>query len=174
MPRDCRSGGVIGGLTQSGPWKIDARFARKELIRRVELIGSRRSSITVKNLDAEHFILDYVPKLPRKSLVYCDPPYFNKADRLYLNHYKPADHARIAQVIQTKLKRPWIVSYDSVPEVMSLYSKRSHFVYDLQYNAGSAYKGTEVFIFSDKVKLPAKSAVIFIDKALVNFQSSAA
>jgi DNA adenine methylase len=81
------SGGVIGGLKQTGEWKINARFSRKELIRRVELIGSKRSSITVKNMDAERFILEYVPKLPRNTLVYCDPPYFDKADRLYLNHY---------------------------------------------------------------------------------------
>lgn len=168
------SGGVIGGLAQTGRWKMDARFARKELIRRVELIGSKRSSITIKNLDAERFILDYVPKLPRRTLVYCDPPYFNKADRLYLNHYKPDDHARIARIIQSKLNRPWVVSYDGAPQVMSLYSKRSHFCYDLQYNAGSAYKGTEVFFFSDKVKLPSNSSVGFIAKALINVQRSVA
>ena len=35
------SGGVIGGLQQAGPWKIDARFPRVELIRRVEAISQR-------------------------------------------------------------------------------------------------------------------------------------
>lgn len=168
------SGGVIGGLSQTGKWKIGARFPRKELIRRVEVIGSKRSSFTVTNKDAERFIIDDLPKLPRQTLVYCDPPYFNKADRLYLNHYKPADHARIAKVIQCKLKKPWVVSYDSAPEIRSLYSKRSHFLYDLQYNAGSAYKGTEAFFFSDKVMVPSISAVRFISDALVNLQPRAA
>jgi DNA adenine methylase len=167
------SGGVIGGLAQTGKWKIDARFPRKELIRRVELIGSRRSSITIKNWDAERFILEYLPSLPRKTLVYCDPPYFRKADRLYLNHYKPEDHARIARVIQSKLNKPWIVSYDSAPEIQSLYSKRSHFLYGVQYNAGSAYKGSEVFFFSDVVAVPTESSVNFINCALMGPQRSA-
>ena len=168
------SGGVIGGLSQTGRWKIDARFARKELIRRVELIGSRRSSITVKNLDAERFILDYLPTLPRRTLVYCDPPYFKKADRLYLNHYDPSDHKRIAHVIQFKLNRHWVVSYDNAPEIQSLYAKRSRIIYDLQYNAGPAHKGSEAFFFSDKVKVPSKSVVAFIDKALGDIRPSAA
>lgn len=168
------SGGVIGGLKQAGKWKIDARFSRKELIRRIELIGSMRSAITVKNMDAERFILDYVPKLPRRTLVYCDPPYFNKADRLYLNHYKPEDHARIARIIQSKLKRPWIVSYDSTPPIHALYEQRKHFLYGLQYNARSAYKGTEVFFFSDRLKLPRSSEVSFINEALINSELAAA
>jgi hypothetical protein len=67
-----------------------------------------------------------------------------------------------------------VVSYDSAPEVMSLYSKRSQFVYDLQYNAGTVYKGSEVFFFSDKLKLPKQSSVAFIEKALANLSSSAA
>lgn len=49
------TGGVIGGLGQSGKWKIDARFPRNELITRIELIASLRESITLYNLDAESF-----------------------------------------------------------------------------------------------------------------------
>src|SRR6185312_12908846 len=100
------SGGVIGGLDQTGPWKIDARFPRTELIQRIEAIAARRRVITIKNQDAEEYIRTYVPKLPRKTLVYCDPPYYHQSSRLYLNRYGPADHVRIATVIQRFLKRP--------------------------------------------------------------------
>src|SRR5690348_17358853 len=51
----------------------------------------------------------------------------------------------------SKLKCPWLVSYDSCPEILRHYSKRKSFRYDLQYNASSAYKGTEVFIASDNL-----------------------
>ena len=50
------SGGVIGGLQQAGPWKIDARFPRVELIRRVEAIPARKQAISVSNLDAGDFL----------------------------------------------------------------------------------------------------------------------
>ena len=36
-------GGVIGGMDQSGTWKMDARFKREELIRRIESIAERKS-----------------------------------------------------------------------------------------------------------------------------------
>lgn len=160
------SGGVIGGLKQSGPWKMDARFPRNELIRRIEAIALKRKSISLKNWDAERYISEYLPKLPRKSLVYFDPPYFKKADRLYLKHYRPEDHSRISNTIQRNVKLPWIVSYDSAPEILNCYSSSRHFEYSLQYCAAKAYRGDEVFIFSPKLRIPKQSKLPHINYAL--------
>lgn len=161
------TGGVIGGLAQTGEWKMDARFPRNELIRRIETIAGKRRSISIRNWDAERFITKYVPRLPQNALVYCDPPYFHKADRLYPNHYGPEDHARIAAVIQHSLNRHWVVSYDAAREILQHYNRRRSFIYALQYNAAKAYKGSEVFIFSDALKLPETSAVPAIHAALL-------
>lgn len=158
-------GGVIGGLAQEGEWKMDARFSRSELIRRIEVIAAKRSRIRLRNWDAERFLQDYLPRLGQDTLVYCDPPYFNKADRLYLNHYQPEDHARISKVIQ-KIKHKWVVSYDGAPEIVNLYSKRRKFFYGLQYNAAKAYSGSEIFVFSDKVSVPSSSVIRSVDLGL--------
>lgn len=160
------TGGVIGGLAQTGRWKIDARFPRNELIRRIEAIAQKASKITLRNLDAEEFIIDYVPHLPLSTFVYCDPPYYEKSSRLYLNRYQPRDHARISEVIQTRLHRRWVVSYDGAPEILDFYGNRRFFLYDLQYNASRVYKGTEVFIFSDAVNVPETSGLRYIEDAL--------
>jgi DNA adenine methylase len=160
------SGGVIGGLDQTGKWKIDARFPRIELIRRIEVIGTKRNLISLSNLDAEEYLLNRVPKLPRNSFIYCDPPYFEKSNRLYMNSYKPEDHVRVSKVIQNRVNKKWIVSYDGVIEILTYYSERKAFLYDLQYNASRVYKGKEVFIFSDKVKIPNESSMAEIDEAL--------
>jgi DNA adenine methylase len=160
------SGGVIGGLKQTGPWKMDARFPRNELIRRIEAIALRRKSITLRNWDAEKFISEHLPALPSKSLIYCDPPYYKKADRLYLNHYQPHDHSRIAKVIQREIKHPWLVSYDCAPEILEAYRRRISFTYSLQYNAAKAYRGTEIFIFAPKLKLPSTSSIPSISQVL--------
>jgi DNA adenine methylase len=160
------NGGVIGGLDQKGNYKMDARFPRKKLVARVEAIAAKKALITLKNWDAEKFILEHVPKLPEKSLVYCDPPYFHQGRRLYLSHYKPADHERIAKVIETKLNRPWVVSYDGVPEILRFYSERRSFLYDLQYNAQRVHKGKEVFVFSDDLKLPPCSSIVSVNDGL--------
>ncbi len=160
------SGGLIGGLAQDGEWKMDARFPRNELIRRIEAIASRSSAIVLKNWDAEKFIEEHVPTLPVETLVYCDPPYFDKASRLYLNSYQEADHQRISRVIQDRLKRKWVVSYDSAPQILDYYRERRSFVYDLQYNASRVYKGREIFVFSDDLDLPAISSLPHIDDAM--------
>ncbi len=164
-------GGVIGGLDQTGPWKIDARFPRNDLIGRVEAIAARKSAIRIRNWDGERFLTEYISKLPAKSLVYCDPPYFRKAERLYPNYYSPQDHARIAAVIQRKVKTPWIVSYDSCDEILALYSARKNFRYTLQYNASTAYIGTELFILSDNTRVPLLSSLPAIQAALANLSS---
>lgn len=158
--------GVIGGLKQKGEWRIDARFPRNELIQRIEAIADHRSKISVFNMDAEVFIEKRLNKLPQKTIVYCDPPYLARAKRLYLDTYAQEDHARIAGTIQSRLKRHWIVSYDAHPEIHALYRKRRRFTYGLQYSAIRAYEGSEVFVFSDSLKLPSRSSLPYIDVAL--------
>lgn len=160
------SGGLIGGLNQTGAWKMDARFTRNELIRRVEAIAARAHDISVRNIDAEDYIREYLPLLPQNTLVYFDPPYFKKADRLYLNHYVEADHAKLAVTVQSDVQLPWMVSYDSGPEIAAFYRKRRQFTYDLQYSAAEAYKGKELIIVSDYLTLPSDSALASISTAL--------
>jgi len=160
------SAGVIGGLAQEGEWKMDARFPRLELMKRIEVIAKFRDQISVTNLDAEAYFTFQVPLLPQETLVYCDPPYFEKASRLYLNHYQPDDHERIANMIQSFGELNWVVSYDGVPQILDYYRNCRHFLYELQYNASRAYKGNEVFIFSDNVIIPRSSSLPFIASAL--------
>lgn len=166
------TGGVIGGLAQDGEWKMDARFPRNELVRRIEVIAAKRDSITLRDWDAEKFITDYIPDLPDRTLVYCDPPYFAKASRLYLNYYQESDHFHVADVIQNKLPRKWVVSYDSAPEILRYYRDRRAFVYHLQYNASRVYKGQEIFIFSDDLLIPSRSSLPCIDSALRSLSAS--
>lgn len=148
------SAGLIGGLEQKGNYKMDARFTRVELIRRIQAIARFRSQIIVRNMDAESFLRGCVSKLPGKTLVYCDPPYFQKGNRLYLDHYEEKDHKRIARYVQSHLKKKWIVSYDRAGPILSFYKMRRSLIYRLQYNAGNVYRGAEVFFFSDNLLIP--------------------
>jgi DNA adenine methylase len=160
------SGGLIGGLAQAGQWRMDARFPRNELIRRIEAIAQHSEAITVRNTDAEQFLLEYVPDLPAQTLVYCDPPYFGQASRLYLNRYTREDHARIAGLVQTQLKHRWVVSYDNAREIAEYYQGRRMFAYSLHYNAARVYEGQELLIFSDDLVVPSRSAVRCVDRAV--------
>ncbi len=149
-----QSGGVIGGLEQTGKWKMDARFPRNELIRRIEAIALRKDRIKLRNWDASRFIKSYIPRLPIQSLIYLDPPYFDKAERLYLHHYKPDDHAKIADLIFGNIEHPWIVSYDCCGAIKDIYSEYTRMEYSLQYNASTAYTGKEVMFFNHDMVIP--------------------
>lgn len=162
------SAGVIGGLDQTGNYKMDARFSRNDLIRRIEAIARYKDNIFLTNCDAEYYIKNYIPNLPKNTLVYLDPPYYEKGSDLYLNSYKKVDHERISKVIQSEIKHKWILSYDGVPDIVNLYKKRRHFLYDLQYSVAKVYKGKEIFVFADKIKLPNHCSLKHIDIGLDN------
>ncbi|MCB0707452.1 MAG: DNA adenine methylase [Saprospiraceae bacterium] len=158
MNRANRSGiitaGIIGGRSQSGKYKIDARFNKEDLINRIIKIANFRDRISIRNLDAVDLIKDLTKTLPKKSLIFFDPPYFVKGQGLYLNHYSPKDHEAVAKAI-TKLKKlNWIVTYDNVPEIKSLYSKYRQQNYTLNYSASTPSKGQEVMMFSNSLKIP--------------------
>jgi DNA adenine methylase len=158
--------GVIGGNDQSGNYKIDARFSRNDLIRRIESIALFKDKIKISNMDAEEYIVKYIPKLPENSLIYLDPPYYEKGQELYLNSYREDDHVRLSKVIQRNIGHKWILSYDGVSDIIDLYKRRRFFLYDLQYSAAKVYKGKEVFIFCDKVKLPQQCSLEHINFGL--------
>lgn len=164
--------GVIGGLNQSGNYKMDARFNRNDLINRIESIALYKDKIHISNMDAEFYIDNYLPNIPNNSLIYLDPPYYNKASGLYLNSYKNEDHSRIGDKIQTDIRQNWILSYDGVQEILDIYSKRRHFLYDLQYSAQTVKKGKEVFIFDDNITLPKECSLNYVNEGLKKIVSS--
>jgi DNA adenine methylase len=63
---------------QSGPWKIDARFNRAELIYRIESIAKMKDRISLSNRDALDFLKCGIPEWSDKTLMYLDPPYYKK------------------------------------------------------------------------------------------------
>jgi DNA adenine methylase len=148
-------GGVIGGKGQTGSWKLDARFNRIELAARVRRIGSLAKQIAVSNDDAIDFVQRVRPDLPAKSLIYFDPPYFDKGSLLYENHYKPEDHAAIARQV-IALRSPWLVTYDNRDEIRALYSNSQSTEFSMKYSTHTARpQGTEVMFYGN-ISLPSR------------------
>jgi len=156
------NGGPIGGMSQSGKWRLDARFNKKELIRRIEKIYLYRDRIEVHNLDAIEFLKNVVGKngWSTSSLIYLDPPYFVKGSELYRNHYHPEDHAQLASFIQTQGRLKWLMTYDDVPEIRRLYSDCEIISFQLDYTAHSRKKGKEVLIHGPASIMPQDNLIM--------------
>lgn len=147
-------GGVIGGLDQSGPWKIDARYNKPALIERIRKLGRHRGRVVLTNEDAVEYVAAWNDEATDPAFLYLDPPYFEKGEGLYDNFYDAADHAQIADAVST-LVHPWIVSYDARPEITALYPDATTIRYGLTYSAAAKRaKGAEIMFFSEHLAVP--------------------
>jgi len=159
MNRTNRSGilkaGVIGGKSQNGNYKLDARFKKDIVASRIREIARRQSDISVYCEDSLRLLNCCSDFLPKQSLIYLDPPYYVKGKGLYRNYYEHDDHAAIAKVIQQKeFKLPWLVSYDNVEEICAMYRMSQSLSYGLNYTAQRRYVGNEVMFFSQNLTVP--------------------
>lgn len=146
-------GGVIGGKKQTGNYKIDARFNKKDLIRKIRLIAFYKSKIKLYNCDAIEFIHTQIPKLPSNTIINLDPPYYLKGQGLYQNYYEHSDHEKICKAIE-EIKQYWIITYDNVEPIKELYKKYMPIEFKLNYSARKVYRGKEVLIADPKLTLP--------------------
>ena len=142
-------GGVIGGKNQNGPYKINARFNKDNLITRINNISKRKKDISVYNDDALSLAKKIITTNNRNIVFYFDPPYFHKSKTLYQNSYNESDHKVVADFIQ-KLPVPWIVTYDNVPKIRELYKSSPSTDLTINYSAyRNAIKGNEVLFYGN-------------------------
>lgn len=148
------NGGVIGGRAQTGAWKIDARYTKLDLIARIRRIAAARRRISLTKLDAIEFLSTYSPTWKPKTLVYLDPPYFEKGRHLYYDFYKPDDHANVALAVHKLRHVWWIVSYDDAVPIYNLYPDQQGLRYMIGYSARDRAQGREAMFFSAGLKMP--------------------
>jgi len=145
----------IGGLEQLGNYKIDCRFNKPELIKRIKRIAKQKNKIKLYKKDA----LKLIDKIESEqnnpnTIFYFDPPYFLKASSLYLNHYEEEDHQLVSDRIKKIKNMKWIVSYDNVQEIRKLYKGKALKEYSLRHTSNIPVEGKEILFFSPYLKKP--------------------
>lgn len=154
LNRTNRSGilnaGPIGGMTQDGNYKIDARFNKQKMIDKIRLISLYKDRIKVSNADGIDIIKKY--SKDERSFFYIDPPYFVKGADLYLNAFKLEDHKKLASVLRARTDVKWLLTYDNEATIRELYSDLEQEPFDLRYSAHlNSRLGSEVMIFSNAI-----------------------
>jgi DNA adenine methylase len=86
-----------------------------------------------------------------------DPPYYVKGSRLYLNNFTHKQHAALAKYLGSPEEFPWLLTYDSVPEIRLLYSGFQQVRFHLSYSAYERRTGEEVLIHPCTVSNPRKA-----------------
>lgn len=123
-----RSAGPIGGRAQASEYKIGCRFEKEPLARRIQnikqladdgrILGAYEGGWQSAIRYAEYAAADF---RPQESVFYLDPPYIEKANRLYELRFDEADHRALARFLTEETNHRWILSYDHEPLVVDLY-----------------------------------------------------
>lgn len=118
--------GPIGGKAQESAYKIDCRFPRRTLEKRIRQAAALKHRVSfVWNLSwrrALPLIASCQERgtLPMGICYYFDPPFFEKADGLYTHFFTAKNHRHFRNAVLA-LNDPWILSYDPAPAVHELY-----------------------------------------------------
>ena len=149
------TGGPIGGYEQSGDYKIDCRFNKEFIKKRIIQIASRKNDIKLYRKDALKLIDFTRNKIEHtNTLIYFDPPYYLKGNSLYMNHYKKESHKLVRDYIKQIKDINWIVSYDNTPEIRDLYSGINMKEYSFKHTAYKVREGKEILFFSPNIIQP--------------------
>lgn len=149
-------GGMIGGREQSGVYKLDCRFNKESIVKRIKSIAEKKDNITLHSLDALNLIDLIVEEnqTNNSTIFYFDPPYYLKASSLYMNFYKEEDHTEVSEKIKNIENLSWIVSYDNHVNIKTLYSPFRNKEYTYNHSAHTARQGKEILFFSNDIIYP--------------------
>lgn len=150
------TGGIIGGYKQLGKYKINARFNKDNLSKKIERIALYSNRIKVYKKDAL-ILLRNINNKKQKYFIYLDPPYYHKSDDLYYNIYKKLDHKKLSLFLKKKKNFFWILSYDNCKEIRALYVKNKKRHFNINYSLNNKTVGRELMIFDKKVKITKSS-----------------
>lgn len=144
----------IGGLDQTGRWKIDARFNKNGLKERISLIASHQGRIHVTQQDGIDF-LSAMEAHGDDVLVYADPPYVEQGGGLYLHAFDDAAHRALADKL---LAAPyyWLLTYDDKKVIWEeLYGTERCARFSIAHTAAVQHIGSETIVYSPGLEVPA-------------------
>ena len=109
-----KSGGPLGGKSQSGKYQVGARWNPEYLVSQVWKLNR----LMAGRVEVEQTDVFEVLNRHEGGVWYLDPPYYEKGEALYA--YSFEDHKRLRDNLITR--RDWILSYDDHAEICKLYS----------------------------------------------------
>jgi len=145
-----KGAGLIGGKSQDGKYKLDCRFNKESLIRRIRRVASYKKRISLYNLDAAIFV---EKEFPERSFFCIDPPYVKKGSSLYTSFYEERDHVLISDKVKG-IRQPWVVTYDDNNLIRDSYKENPQYSFDIRYSLNKKAMGSEILITSLGLKMP--------------------
>ena len=143
----------IGGLNQTGNWKLDCRFDKEKMVERIRGVAKYANRIDVRQEDAS-VLLDDPEFAADDVFLYLDPPYLQKSGGLYLDTLSWDDHKDLAAKLNRRDSN-WLLTYDCDARVVeNLYPERRYGELSLRHAAAATHVGEEYVLIADGLELP--------------------
>ncbi|MBW8347951.1 DNA adenine methylase [Bacillus sp. IITD106] len=156
------TGGPIGGKYQLGKYKLDCRFNKVSLIKKISNISKRKQDITLYNYDAKVLIDDVITKLDyKRTFIFFDPPYYKQGKNLYTNFFTLEDHKELGKKIISLQDFNWITTYDYEDDILDIYKTVPGKIYTIQYTARKSRKENEFLFHNRKTIVHSFDKVVF-------------
>lgn len=142
-----RSAGPLGGRAQTSEHTIGCRFPVERLAQRITEIASYRDRVAFLHQgswDAMIHLAQQQNLREHELFYYLDPPFYEKADRLYRYAFTEDDHQHLHDRLAT-LGGNYILSYDAAKPIIDRYSAHQHGLHhiELLYSATARGKLTQ-------------------------------
>jgi len=136
-----KSGGPLGGKAQNSKYKIDCRWSPDYICKKIDIIHNNLAKKDVKCTCQDFSTLVDIPN----SLLYLDPPYWEKGKDLYQEWFTPKNHGRLCDMLK-KTPNKWVLSYDDCSYIRELYNWAKIEEITVNYNIKTSRTRTELLI----------------------------
>ena len=142
-------GGPIGGRAQRSQYKLDSRFNRAKLVKKIDALSRFKDRVTGYNFDACELVSDVLLHIsPDELFTFFDPPYYGAMGKnLYASAFTCADHERLAASVASMREYKWVLTLDVCEQALKLYGAYSPCVYQLGYSVNRVRTAKE-YLFS--------------------------
>lgn len=156
------TGGPIGGLEQKGNYKLDCRYNKESLKKKILDIAAAHDHIQLYHMDAANFIRSIlIHQDPSRLFVFFDPPYYQQGKKLYKNAFNDEGHIALATAIREMNAFKWILTYDNHHRIPEIYQDMQPMWYRLQYMANKKRAELELFLHSPETVVESYDKVSF-------------
>lgn len=147
--------GPIGGYEQNSKYKIDCRFGKENLIKKIKEINKYKDRIEIYNLNYKDFLKNIVLDRYKKEdiFIFLDPPYYKQGKNLYNKFFNEEAHEELKENVLKLKEYNWIITYDNAEEIREIYKNFNIIAFSMKYSANKVRKETELLIYNNKLNI---------------------
>lgn len=145
--------GPLGGKKQQSRYKIDCRFNKENIKKKIEQLQEFSSRLEISNMEGIEFMKETIKKTG-DVFIYADPPYYNVGKLLYNQYFDDKKHIQLADYLKQVEEQPWLLSYNANEFIMNLYSDQKMVPIYLDYHTGPYRRNIMEYLFSNRVIPP--------------------